>query len=142
MKSTEQPMQSSDEMRITWPGRVIVEKGMVVVHGFSTENASCRELAIMASAWAIGELQREMLKTIERPGGGNIGIGEPDDTGLNEAAGTVELCIDQDGAPLLAHEGSLKEVLLYAAGQLSGADRLLFISQLQASHPDMESRFR
>jgi hypothetical protein len=135
-------MQTSDEMRITWPGQVIVQKGIILVNGFSTENASCRELAIMASAWAIGELQREMLKTIERPGGGRIGIGEPADSGLKESAGTVELCIEQSGLPLLEHEGSLKEVLLYAAGQLSGADRLQLISQLQASHQEMESRFR
>jgi hypothetical protein len=135
-------MQTSDAMRITWPGQVIVQKEMIVVTGFSTENASCRDLAIMASAWAIGELQREMLKTIERPGGGRIGIGEPADSGLNEASGTVELCIEQDGCPLLVHEGSLKEVLFYAAGQLSGADRLQLISELQASHQEMESRFR
>lgn len=135
-------MESIDEIRITWPGRVIVEKGKVVVEGFTADNASCREVATMAAAWAIGELQREMLKNIERPGGGNIGIGGPLDLDLKDSAGDVELLIEQEGGTLLQHEGPLRVVLLYAAGQLESSERLELISQLQASHQEMDSRFR
>jgi hypothetical protein len=34
----------------------------------------CRDVAVVAAAWAIGELQREMLKTIQKPGGGKISV--------------------------------------------------------------------
>lgn len=50
-------------------------EGMIVITGFEGENCTCRDVAIMACAWAIGRLQREMLKSIEKPGGGNTGIG-------------------------------------------------------------------
>jgi hypothetical protein len=135
-------MQSSDEIRITWPGRVIVEKGKIVVDGFTADNASCREVATMAAAWAIGELQREMLKNIERPGGGNIGVDGPLDLDLKDSTAEVELLIEHEGELLLQHEGSLRAVLLYAAGQLESGERLELISQLQASHQEMDSRFR
>lgn len=64
-----------DEIQLTAFGTVIVDPTGITVVGFEGKNTMCREVAIMAAAWAIGELQREMLKTIERPGGGNIGIG-------------------------------------------------------------------
>lgn len=47
----------------------------IVVEGFEATNASCRDVAVLACLWAIGELQREVQRTIERPGGGAIGIG-------------------------------------------------------------------
>lgn len=52
----------------------VTEKG-IVVEGFEFNNATCRDGAIAAAAWAIDQLQAEMLKTIERPGGGKICIG-------------------------------------------------------------------
>ncbi|MNO04588.1 hypothetical protein D3C81_2256760 [compost metagenome] len=66
-------------MHITRTGKVTIEAGRIVVQGFNSDNASCRELVILAAAWALGELQREMLKTIEQPGGGNLFLFEPDD---------------------------------------------------------------
>jgi len=64
-----------DEKRLTKYGRVTIEGGQITVEDFGGANTTCRDVAIMAAAWAIGELQREMLKTIERPGGGNIVVG-------------------------------------------------------------------
>ncbi|WP_224372485.1 hypothetical protein [Pseudomonas putida] len=51
-----------------------VTKDGISVEGFNVKGAMCRDVAVMAAAWAIGELQREMLKTIAKPGGGNIGV--------------------------------------------------------------------
>ncbi|MEG1628552.1 hypothetical protein [Pseudomonas sp.] len=62
------------EMMLSRLGTVTVSKAGVSVQGFDGKNASCRDVAIMAAAWAIGELQREMLKTIKKPGGGNISV--------------------------------------------------------------------
>lgn len=63
-----------DEMKIRKYGSVTVTKEGISVEGFGGKNTMCRDLAIMAAAWAIGELQREMLKTIQKPGGGKIGL--------------------------------------------------------------------
>lgn len=67
-------MQNVERMELTHFGKVTVTSDGIEVQGFEGENASCREVAIMAAAWAIGELQREMLKTIEEPGGGDISV--------------------------------------------------------------------
>ncbi|CAB5577491.1 Uncharacterised protein [Pseudomonas putida] len=61
-------------MMLSRLGTVTVSKAGISVDGFEGKNASCRDVAIMGAAWAIGELQREMLKTIKKPGGGNISV--------------------------------------------------------------------
>lgn len=65
---------TDDVMKIRKFGRVTITKQGISVEGFEVKGAMCRDVAVMAAAWAIGELQREMLKTIEKPGGGNIGV--------------------------------------------------------------------
>lgn len=72
-------MNNQEAMFITRTGKVTIENGRILVQGFNSENTSCRELVILAAAWALGELQREMLKTIERPGAGSIFLVEPDE---------------------------------------------------------------
>ena len=62
------------EMMLSRVGTVTISKSGITVEGFQGKNAMCRDVAIMATAWAIGELQREMLKTIKKPGGGNISV--------------------------------------------------------------------
>ncbi|WP_426113499.1 hypothetical protein [Pseudomonas sp. DSP3-2-2] len=62
------------EMMLSRLGTVTISKSGISVEGFQGKNATCRDVAIMATAWAIGELQREMLKTIMKPGGGNISV--------------------------------------------------------------------
>lgn len=64
----------NDEMKIRKTGRVTITKEGIGVEGFDVKGAMCRDVAVMAAAWAIGELQREMLKTIAKPGGGKIGV--------------------------------------------------------------------
>lgn len=48
--------------------------GAIAVEGFEAEGGSCRDVAILASQWAIGRLHRELTKTIETLGGGNISV--------------------------------------------------------------------
>ncbi len=62
------------QMTLTRLGTVTVNKDGISCDGFQGKNAMCRDVAIMAAAWAIGELQREMLKTIKKPGGGKISV--------------------------------------------------------------------
>jgi hypothetical protein len=62
-------------MKIDRTGTVTITKDGIKVEGFETRNTSCREQAILAAAWAIGELQRELARTIKAPGGGKITIG-------------------------------------------------------------------
>ncbi len=66
-------------MRITDPGTVTISTNGIVVDYFDADGASCRDVAVMACAWAIGELQREMLNCIEKPESGKISIGYPKD---------------------------------------------------------------
>jgi hypothetical protein len=63
-----------DEMILSRLGTLTIDRSGIRVEGFRGKNAMCRDVAIMAAAWAIGELQREMLKTIKKPGGGNISV--------------------------------------------------------------------
>jgi hypothetical protein len=44
----------------------------IVAEGFEGTNCSCRDVAVFACMWAIGELQREVMRTIEAPGGDSI----------------------------------------------------------------------
>ncbi len=66
------------ESKLTGYGSVTVridENGpRIYVRGFDGEGCTCRDVAVQAGLWAIGELQREVLSTIERPGGGSIGV--------------------------------------------------------------------
>jgi hypothetical protein len=68
-------MLDADPARLVKTGKVTIDATGVVVEGFEGENTSCRDLTALAALWAIGELQRELLATLERPGGGKIGVG-------------------------------------------------------------------
>lgn len=59
----------ADHTRLTRHGRITITEGRITVARFDGENASCRDVAVLALAWAIGELQREMVNIIEQPGG-------------------------------------------------------------------------
>ena len=70
-------MLDADEARLTKTGAVTIagkSNCHIVVEGFEGENCSCREVSALAMLWAIGELQRELMATLERPGGGNCGV--------------------------------------------------------------------
>lgn len=63
-------------IKLTGLGRVIVDADGVTVEGFAgCSGSSCRDVAILAAAWAIGVLQCELVQSIEAPGGsGRLGI--------------------------------------------------------------------
>lgn len=70
-------MLDANEARLTETGSVTVRtdgRVRVVVEGFSGAGCTCRDVAALAMVWAIGELQRELLKTLQKPGGGSVGI--------------------------------------------------------------------
>lgn len=68
-------MDKMNEVKqITAHGTVTITEDGISVEGFEFSNCTCRDGAILGAAWAIGELQREMYKAIERPGTNNIGI--------------------------------------------------------------------
>lgn len=69
-------MLDANEAQLSRYGTVTVHaNGSVVVEGFSGDGTTCRDVAALAAAWAIQVLARELHGTLERPGGGRIGIG-------------------------------------------------------------------
>lgn len=67
-------MLDANPARLYQNGTVTVTPTGITVAGFEGLNASCRDVAALAALWAIGELQRELMATLERPGGGKIGV--------------------------------------------------------------------
>lgn len=65
-------MLDAEPVKLTKLGLISISDGCISVDGFGADNGSCRDVAVLAAAWAIGELQRELLKTIEKPGGGSM----------------------------------------------------------------------
>jgi hypothetical protein len=65
--------------RLTKLGRVEInphaEGGVqIVAYGFEGDGCSCRDVAALACLWAIGELQREVMRCIEQPGNNAIAV--------------------------------------------------------------------
>ena len=57
------------DQKIKKAGTVTVTENEIRVSGFDVDNAMCRETAIHALIWAIGELQKEVVELIAVPGG-------------------------------------------------------------------------
>ena len=57
-------------------GKITIEHGEVIIEGFRGHQATCRDVAVLACAYGIGVLQEQMMRTIEQPGGGKIGIAD------------------------------------------------------------------
>ena len=56
-------------------GTVTITATGIEVTGFSAEDGGCREVAVLAAVWALGRLQDELRRTLERVGDNNICIG-------------------------------------------------------------------
>jgi hypothetical protein len=72
-------MLDSEPARLTKIGTVTIhptKQGCVQIEvdGFEGQGCSCRDVAALAALWAIGELQRELMLTLQRPGGGALGV--------------------------------------------------------------------
>jgi hypothetical protein len=55
-------------------GKVTIEAGWVTVEGFHAAGGSCRDVAALGMLWAIGQLQFELMRTLEHPGAGNVAV--------------------------------------------------------------------
>lgn len=74
------------DKRLRKSGTILMHKGQIHIDGFEADHTSCREIAILAMIWAIGELQEEIVADIAVPGGsGNVVIDLP--TGVYLALG-------------------------------------------------------
>ena len=72
-------MLDADPAKLTKIGKVVIdEKGKcrVVIRGLKGDDCSCRDLTALAMLWAIGELQRELMATLEQPGGGDCAVAD------------------------------------------------------------------
>lgn len=59
----------AEPIRLTKTGTITIDRDGIRVEGFTISNGTCRDLSILACLWAIGELQREAKRDIEKPGG-------------------------------------------------------------------------
>lgn len=63
------------DTKLSKTGSILMHDGKIQIEGFEADNCMCREVAIHAMLWAIGELQREIAEDIARPGGsGNVSM--------------------------------------------------------------------
>jgi hypothetical protein len=66
----------ADEVKLTKIGSVTIEPdGFVRVEGFTGDNATCRDVCVLGMVHAMQVLSRELMATIEKPGGGRAGVG-------------------------------------------------------------------
>lgn len=67
-------MLDAEHATITKVGSVTITTDGIVVSGFEADNATCRDIAALSATWAIGRLQQELMRTLERPGDNNINV--------------------------------------------------------------------
>ena len=67
-------MLDAKPARLTQTGTVTISDGRMTINGFEGEGTSCRDVAVLAMVWAIGELQIELESALQRPGGGNSSV--------------------------------------------------------------------
>lgn len=73
------------DTKLNKAGTVLMHDDRIYVEGFDADGCMCREVAIHAVTWAIGELQRELVALIEKPGGGKSAMDLP--PAVHEALG-------------------------------------------------------
>lgn len=64
-------MLDRNPTQLTELGVMSIRDGAIMISGFRATDATCRDVAALAIVWAIGELQVELMKTLERPGANN-----------------------------------------------------------------------
>lgn len=66
------------DTKLVKTGTLLMYKGRIYTSGFRAPDCMCREVAVHALLWAIGEMQRELVALIEKPGGtGNVAADMP-----------------------------------------------------------------
>lgn len=56
-------------------GRDASGRTRIIYEGFKGDACTCRDVAVLAGLWAIGELQREVMLDVQAPGGGRTAVG-------------------------------------------------------------------
>ena len=60
-------MLDKDPAKLTKIGGIGISADRILIEGFEADGATCRDVAALAIVWAIGELQRELMATLEAP---------------------------------------------------------------------------
>jgi hypothetical protein len=68
-------MLDASPSALTKLGEISIRDGKIMIDGFDAQDGTCRDVAALAIVWAIGQLQVELMATLERPGGGNACVG-------------------------------------------------------------------
>ena len=58
------------DQKIEKVGTVTISENKIYISDFEVKGATCREVAIHAMLWAIGELQKDVVESISAPGAG------------------------------------------------------------------------
>ena len=67
-------MLDADKARLIKTGTVHIGPDLICIEGFEGEGTSCRELAVLATVWAIGQLQLDLQAQLQEPGGGRSAV--------------------------------------------------------------------
>jgi uncharacterized protein YggL (DUF469 family) len=64
------------KLKLSSFGKVTINSATneIEIEGFNGEGCTCRDVFVLACIWAIGELQREVLASVEQPGFGSAVI--------------------------------------------------------------------
>lgn len=76
------------ETELSKTGTLLIHEGKIFFDGFEAKNCMCREVAIHAMLWAIGELQKEIVETLKEGNQGSSCADLPD--GVCKALGIPE----------------------------------------------------
>lgn len=77
------------DTKLSQTGTVLMHGEHIYLDGFSADSCMCREVAVLALIWAIGEMQCELSALIEQPGGsGKTCIDLP--IGVEQALGLTD----------------------------------------------------
>lgn len=60
------------DLKLKDTGKMTLRSGGIELHGFEADGASCRDVAVLALIWAIGELQAELTNIVTEAGGSGI----------------------------------------------------------------------
>ena len=67
-------MLDEQKCHLTQTGTVSISTDEISISGFAADGGSCRDVAALALLWAIGELQKDLMGTLNGPGGGKVEI--------------------------------------------------------------------
>jgi hypothetical protein len=68
-------MLDADPAILTKIGTItIAPDGWIHIEGFDGDGCTCRDVSALAMVHAIGVLQRELMATLEKPGGGRVSV--------------------------------------------------------------------